>query len=146
MYPIIKVKYCYGNDMSKDWELRPLPNGDWIDLRCGIDIDLKAGGIYTIPLGVAMELPSGYEAHVAPRSSLLPSYGLIGQYGIIDNSYRGTDDIWHLIGYATRDAQIKRGDRIAQFRIVRSMETPEIIEKYSLRDFNRGGIGSTGRN
>lgn len=93
-----------------------------------------------------MELPLGYEAHIAPRSSILPLYGLIGQYSIIDHSYRGTDDIWHFICYATRDTNINRGDRIAQFRIVKSMEPPEFIEVNTLRDFNRGGIGSTGKN
>lgn len=147
MSPIIKVKYCYeGNAMAKEWELKSIPNGDWVDLRCGVDINIKAGGVYTIPLGGAMELPLGYEVHIAPRSSILPLYGLIGQYSIIDHSYRGTDDIWHFICYATRDTNINRGDRIAQFRIVKSMEPPEFIEVNTLRDFNRGDIGSTGKN
>ena len=42
---------------------------DWIDLRASETVELKAGEFKLIPLGVAMELPKGYEAHVVPRSS-----------------------------------------------------------------------------
>ena len=42
---------------------------DWIDLRAAEDVALKAGEFKLIPLGVAMKLPQGYEAHVVPRSS-----------------------------------------------------------------------------
>ena len=40
---------------------------DWIDLRASETVELKAGEFKLIPLGVAMELPKGYEAHVVPR-------------------------------------------------------------------------------
>ena len=42
---------------------------DWIDLRAAESVDLKKGEFKLIPLGVAMELPKGYEAHIVPRSS-----------------------------------------------------------------------------
>ena len=42
---------------------------DWIDLRAAEEVSMKAGEFRLIPLGVAMELPKGYEAHVVPRSS-----------------------------------------------------------------------------
>ena len=38
---------------------------DWIDLHAAEDVDMKAGEFRLIPLGVAIELPEGYEAHVA---------------------------------------------------------------------------------
>lgn len=41
---------------------------DWIDLRAAEDVDLKQGEFKLIPLGVAMQLPKGYEAHIVPRS------------------------------------------------------------------------------
>ena len=44
---------------------------DWIDLRAAEDVTLKQGEFKLIPLGVGMELPKGYEAHVVPRSSTL---------------------------------------------------------------------------
>ena len=42
---------------------------DWIDLHAAEEVTLKAGEFRLIPLGVAMALPEGYEAHLAPRSS-----------------------------------------------------------------------------
>ena len=42
---------------------------DWIDLRAAERVELKAGEFRLIPLGVAMQLPKGYEAHILPRSS-----------------------------------------------------------------------------
>ena len=42
---------------------------DWIDLRAAEDVQLAAGEFRLIPLGVAMQLPAGYEAHIVPRSS-----------------------------------------------------------------------------
>ena len=42
---------------------------DWIDLRASEEVTLKKGEFKLIPLGVAMQLPKGYEAHIVPRSS-----------------------------------------------------------------------------
>lgn len=50
---------------------------DWIDLRAAEDVALKKGEFKLIPLGVAMELPKGYEAHVVPRSSTFKNFGII---------------------------------------------------------------------
>ena len=50
---------------------------DWIDLRASEDVELKAGEFKLIPLGVAMELPKGYEAHLVPRSSTFKNYGIL---------------------------------------------------------------------
>lgn len=50
---------------------------DWIDLRAAKEMELKAGQYAMIPLGVAMKLPEGYEAHIVPRSSTYKNYGLI---------------------------------------------------------------------
>ena len=47
---------------------------DWIDLHAAEDVDMKAGEFRLIPLGVAIELPEGYEAHVVPRSSTFKNY------------------------------------------------------------------------
>ena len=50
---------------------------DWIDLRAAEDVDLKQGEFKLIPLGVAMQLPKGYEAHIVPRSSTFKNFGII---------------------------------------------------------------------
>lgn len=72
----IKIKYMYD-----DLEKLDFIDGksDWIDLRCASkeDIVLKAGEFKLIPLGIAMELPEGYEAHVVPRSSTFKNFGII---------------------------------------------------------------------
>ena len=44
---------------------------DWIDLRAAQDVDLKKGEFCLIPLGVAMKLPKGYEAHLVPQKQHL---------------------------------------------------------------------------
>ena len=62
---------------------------DWIDLRCAKEVQMKAGEFRLIPLGVAMQLPEGFEAHVVPRSSTFKNFGIIqtNHTGIIDESY-----------------------------------------------------------
>ena len=50
---------------------------DWIDLRAAEDVTLQQGEFKLIPLGVGMELPKGYEAHVVPRSSTFKNFGII---------------------------------------------------------------------
>ena len=103
---------------------------DWIDLRASETVELKAGEFKLIPLGVAMQLPKGYEAHVVPRSSTFKNYGLlqVNSCGIIDGSYCGDDDMWRMPVYATRDIVVNINDRICQFRIVENQ--PQIVWKY----------------
>ena len=144
MFITLKVKYFKRL-------LKPLEyidgKSDWIDLRCAEETVIQKGGFALIPLGVAIKLPSGYEAHVVPRSSTFKNYGLIqtNSMGIIDNTYCGDNDQWMLPVYATRDTVINFNDRIAQFRIVENQ--PKIVFKAveHLEDTDRGGFGSTGR-
>ena len=120
--------------------------GDWIDLRAAVDIKINAGEYARIPLGVAMELPKGYEALVAPRSSTFGKYGILlaNSIGIIDESYKGDDDEWNFLAYAVRDTFILRGDRICQFRIIKHQPKIKFELVKTLGNKNRGGIGSTG--
>lgn len=121
---------------------------DWIDLRASETVELKAGEFKLIPLGVAMELPKGYEAHVVPRSSTFKNYGVlqVNSCGIIDGSYCGDDDMWRMPVYATRDTVIQKNDRICQFRIVENQPKIEFQQVAFLENANRGGFGSTGKN
>ena len=120
---------------------------DWIDLRASEDVELKAGEFKLIPLGVAMELPKGYEAHLVPRSSRFKNYGILqtNSCGIIDCSYCGDEDMWRMPVYATRDTVIHQNDRICQFRIVENQPKITFDEVESLGNADRGGFGSTGR-
>ena len=56
--------------------------GDWIDLRSATTIHLYKGEKTLLRLGVAMKLPDGYEAILAPRSSTVRKYGIIETSGI----------------------------------------------------------------
>lgn len=119
---------------------------DWIDLRAAETVELKAGEFKLIPLGVAMQLPEGYEAHIVPRSSTFKNYGILqtNSCGIVDGSYSGDDDMWKMPVYAVRDTRIELNERIAQFRIVENQPRIEFKEVESLLNSNRGGFGSTG--
>ena len=138
----IKVKYL--RDVQK---IKRISVGDWIDLRAAETVEMKAGEFKMIPLGVAMELPKGYEALVVPRSSTFKRYGIIlaNSIGIIDESYKGDEDEWNFLAYAMRDTEIKKNERICQFRIIGHQPEIEIEEVDTLGNANRGGIGSTGR-
>lgn len=121
---------------------------DWIDLRASEDVILKKGEFKLIPLGVAMELPKGYESHVVPRSSTFKTWGIIqtNSIGIIDGSYCGDNDMWRMPVYATKDTEIHVNDRIAQFRIIKNQPTISFDIVEHLYNTNRGGFGSSGKN
>lgn len=121
---------------------------DWIDLRAAKDVELKKDEFALIPLGVAMELPKGYEAHVVPRSSTFKNFGIIqtNHMGIIDETYCGDNDQWFFPAYALRDTVIHVGDRICQFRIMEHQPGFSFEEVEALENENRGGHGSTGKN
>lgn len=119
---------------------------DWIDLRCAEEIKLSKGEFKLIPLGVAMKLPRGYEAHVVPRSSTFKNFGIIqtNHCGIIDCSYCGDNDQWFMPVLAMRDTEIHINDRICQFRIMENQPKINFDEVSHLGDTDRGGFGSTG--
>ena len=138
----VLVKY-FDEDIDK---IQKIDKGDWIDLRAAETIELKANQFKLIPLGVAMKLPDGYEAHVVPRSSTYKNFGIIqtNSIGIIDNSYSGDNDQWFFPAFALRDTVINKNDRICQFRIMEKQQPFDIEEVEHLDGEDRGGFGSTG--
>ena len=141
---IIKVKYytdaidelCYVDGKS-----------DWIDLHAAEEVTMKAGEYRLIPLGLAIALPEGYEAHIVPRSSTFKNYGIIqtNHCGIVDESYCGNNDQWFMPAYALRDTVIEVNDRICQFRIFEHQPALDFVETDDLGNEDRGGHGSTGK-
>lgn len=122
--------------------------GDWIDLRADRRYELKNNEAALISLGIAMKIPDGYEAILAPRSSTYKHWGLTmtDSFGVMDNSFSGNNDIWLFPALAHRDTVIEKNDRICQFRIQKKMPKVILNRVTNLDGADRGGIGTTGTN
>ena len=143
----ITVKLFQGGTMpTQAQDINGMLIGGWIDVFSNADLDIKEGSHTLIPLGFAAELPVGYEAVLAARSSLFGKTGLIvaNGIGVIDNSYCGDNDEWKLSVFATRDTHITRGQKIAQFRIQKTQPFIMWHQVESLENPDRDGFGSTG--
>ena len=119
-----------------------------IDIAAAIDKPrcLQPGAIMAIPTGFAIELPTGYEAQIRPRSGLALKHGvtIANAPGTIDSDYRGEIAVI-LINNGNRGFTITRGMRIAQM-VFAAVTTATPIEVDDLDDTERaaGGFGSTG--
>lgn len=140
-----------------------ISKGDWIDLKIFESFSInkvKAPVYQMLSLGVAMQLPDGYEAIIVPRSSTFKKYGIMlaNSVGIIDNTYCGNGDMWCFPALIFKDTTIPSFERICQFRIQLSQKATvwqkiknlfysgvkfEVVD--NLVNPNRGGFGSTGR-
>ena len=141
----IKIKY-HSNEIEHLKNIEG-SKSDLIDLRSAETVELKQGEFKLINLGVSMQIPEGYEAHIVPRSSTFKNFGIIqtNSVGIIDNSYSGDGDIWMMPVLAMRDTKISVNDRICQFRLFKNQENVSFDEVLFLEGPNRGGFGSTGK-
>lgn len=132
-----------------------VPGSDWIDLRAAEDVWIPEGESALIDLGISVELPEGYEAHIVPRSSTFKHYGLTqpNHVGIIDNSYCSNEDRWKWLVFCQqgrdfidgrKGTMVHLNDRVCQFRVVKNQPKIKFIEVESLYGTERGGFGSTG--
>ena len=118
------------------------------DVRCCEAFALDPGGIHSVATGLIMQLPTGIECQVRPRSGLAARLGLTlpNSPGTIDPDYRG--ELRILVQNLGPDRiDIRRGSRIAQLVFSRFV-TPDIDEATVVSDTERGdgGFGSTGVN
>lgn len=152
----MKIRIKYFEESTK---LKKIAKGNWIDVYANKDVFVKVNERAMIPLGVALELPRGWEAHLAPRSSTFKTWGIIqtNSVGIVDDTYIGDNDQWHMPVYCLegkgtelidgeeiKGTWIRKGDKIAQFRIMEVMPEIEFDEVESFGNSDRGGFGSTG--
>lgn len=148
---ILRIKYFEGAT-----KLKKITKGNWIDVYSNKDIFVKCGERAMIPLGFALELPEGWEGHLAPRSSTFKSWGIIqtNSVGVVDDTYIGDNDQWHMPVYCLEGKNneneingswIKKGDKIGQFRIMEVMPNIEFEEVESFGNKDRGGFGTTGK-
>jgi dUTP pyrophosphatase len=108
---------------------------------------LHPGGRALIPTGLHMSLPSGYEAHVRPRSGLALKHGItvLNTPGTIDADYTGDIGII-LINHSTEDFQINQGDRIAQLVVTPYQQAYFLpVDKLTETERGDGGFGHTGK-
>jgi dUTP pyrophosphatase len=138
----IKIKY-FDEDMPK---LTRNDSQDWIDLRAAEEIFMESGEFKLIPLGVAMQIPEGYEAHIVPRSSTFKNYRIIqaNSKGIVDNKFNGPNDQWHMPVVSLGGTHINKYDRICQFRLIKKMEEVSFTESDLKDNTDRGGFGHSG--
>jgi len=117
------------------------------DLRASEAAVLLPGERASIPTGLRIELPEGYEAQVRPRSGLAIRHGvtILNAPGTIDCDYRGEIRVL-LINHGREPFTIEPGDRIAQF-VVAPVSRIVWQQAESLEESGRGegGFGSTGR-
>ncbi len=139
----IKIKYFADIEPIKFIEGK----SDWYDLRSAEEVEMKAGDFRLIKLGVGMELPKGYEAIIAPRSSTFKNFGILqaNSIGVVDESYCGDNDQWMFAALAMRDTVIHKNDRICQFRIFSHQPEHKITAVEHLGATDRGSFGSTGK-
>lgn len=117
-----------------------------LDLAARLDITIAPQAIGYVPLNIALELPEGYFALLAARSSLhKKGLMLANGVGVGDYDYRGDQDeyIAALFNFSSTTVEIKRGERLAQLLIL-PVAKVEIVEKSTFESQNRGGFGSTG--
>lgn len=147
----IRIKYFDGAV-----PLKKIAKGNWVDVYSNKDVFVKEGERAMIPLGFALELPSGWEGHLAPRSSTFKTWGIIqtNSVGVVDDTYIGDNDQWHMPVFCLQGKDmeeeekgtwIKKGDKIGQFRIMEVMPEIEFEEVESFGNADRGGFGTTGQ-
>ena len=120
-----------------------------MDLRAAVteSLTLQPGTRASVPTGLRIALPEGFEAQVRPRSGLAARYGIgmVNAPGTIDADYRGEIRVL-LINWGEEPFTIQRGDRIAQL-VVAPVARVAWDEQPDLPDTARGdgGFGHTGR-
>lgn len=97
-----------------------------------------------VPLGIACEIPEGYELQVRPRSGMSRK-GVHCALGTVDQAYTGEicAIMWTLPGAVTR---VEKGDRVCQL-VLCPVALPELVQVDDLGETPRGanGFGSSGR-
>ncbi|NGS95800.1 deoxyuridine 5'-triphosphate nucleotidohydrolase [Clostridium perfringens] len=155
----LRIKYFDGAT-----KMEKIAKGNWVDVYANKDVFVPYMGYAMIPLGFALELPKGWEGYLVPRSSTFKTWGVIqtNSVGIVDDTFIGDNDQWHFpvqctIAKTTEKVNIednkvtvmgtwiRKGDKIGQFRIQKSMPEIEfnIVERLDNED--RGGFGTTGK-
>jgi dUTP pyrophosphatase len=122
--------------------------GDWTDLRSSEYLELKAMDFVFINLGISVQIPEGYEMHIAPRGSTYKNFGIIqvNSVGVLDESFCSPQDVVKMPALALRDTVIRVNDRICQCRLMPKQPKTKWVTVDYLNNETRGGFGSSGIN
>ncbi|CAI5979056.1 unnamed protein product [Closterium sp. NIES-65] len=114
------------------------------DLSSAHDITVPARGQALVKTDLAVAIPLGTYARVAPRSGLALKHSINVGGGVVDYDYRGNVGVI-LFNHSDKDFPVKVGDRVAQL-ILERIVTPDVVEVEELDETTRGagGFGSTG--
>ena len=116
------------------------------DLRSRVTTQLPVGDVALVPTGLFLELPTGFEAQVRPRSGLAAKHAITipNAPGTVDAGYRGEVCVI-MLNLGKDDFTIARGDRVAQM-VIQKLPDVELISADNLAESQRGagGFGSTG--
>jgi dUTP pyrophosphatase len=117
------------------------------DLFACVDspVEIAPGDFATIPFGIAIAIPNGFEGEVRPRSGLAKRLGVtvLNAPGTIDSDYRGEVCVI-LINHGKKTFTVESGNRIAQL-LIKPVAGARFIESENLSETDRnGGFGSTG--
>lgn len=120
------------------------------DLKAAIEdeIELKPNSTLLVPTGIFVELPTGYEMQVRPRSGLAFSHQItvLNTPGTIDEDYRGEIGVI-LINHSKTSFIIKPEMRIAQLILCPVFQAEFTIkEELTTSIRGEGGFGHTGTN
>lgn len=121
-----------------------------LDLTAAVrkPITINPGKRVSVPTGLIVEIPTGYEGQIRPRSGLAARFGitLTNCVGTIDSDYRG-EVIVLLINLGDRAYSIEPAERIAQLVVVPypRVEIVEVDDIPASDERGAGGFGSTGR-
>lgn len=119
-----------------------------LDLYAAEGAHIGPGERWSVPTGIAVEIPAGRAGLVMPRSGLAREHGIsvVNSPGLIDSGYRGEISVLLLNNDPAETFRVEVGDRIAQLVVV-PIELPQPARVESLTDSSRGdgGFGSSGR-
>ncbi len=117
------------------------------DLYSRQQMEIPAQEVAYIPLNIAIQMPAGYWALLAARSSLhKKGLMLANGIGVGDYDYRGPNDEYMaaVFNFTQEKVVVEKGERVAQM-IILPVERAELVELEEFGTENRGGFGSTGK-
>ena len=123
----LRVKYLDGAK-----KMEKITKGNWIDVYAYEDTFVPIGQRKMINLGFALELPQGWEGHLAPRSSTFKTWGIIqtNSVGVVDDTYIGDNDIWHMPVYCLQGKDLQTPEE----EILKNLGASTIEDVVLLRD------------